>query len=149
MGGAYKFQTWFHILIGFSACYHTSHTVILRHWNAQLPSHQSPHHTHLAQYPAQEVVVSREAFADEHFSRRARVQQAFIGGPEEALVGIEPWLEELTEELAEDPSSIDAGLIQAVSVQQVHTDTLLQIGLWNRQKEEILNKPDLWKNSQK
>lgn len=73
--------------------------------------------------------MSREALAHEHLGRGARVQQTLVGGPEEALVGVEPRLEQLVEELAENPSAVDAGLVQAESVQQVHPDTLLQVGL--------------------
>lgn len=47
-------------------------------------------HTHLAQYSAQEVVVACKALAHEHLGHGARVQQTLVGGPEEALIGVEP-----------------------------------------------------------
>lgn len=73
--------------------------------------------------------MAREALASEHLCSGARVQETLVGGPEETLVGVEPGLEQLTEELAENPSAVDSGLVQAMSVQQVHPDTLLQIRL--------------------
>lgn len=86
--------------------------------------------THLSEDPAQEVVVPGEGVSHQHLGGGAGVQQPLIGGLEEALVGVEAWLEELVEELAEDAAAIDAGLVQAVSVQQVDSDPLLQVRLW-------------------
>lgn len=94
-------------------------------------------YTHLPQYPAKEVVVACEALSYKHLGRGAWVQQSLVSGSEESLVGVEPWLEQLAEELAEDPPAINAGFIQAMSVQQVHPDTLLQIRLWNQEQEVI------------
>lgn len=69
--------------------------------------------------------MSGERVSHQHLCSRAGVQQALVGCLEEALVGVEARFEELIEELAKDPTSVDSRLIQTVSVQQVHSDPLL------------------------
>lgn len=77
-----------------------------------------------------------EGIPHQHLGRGAGIQQAVVGRLEEALVGVEARFEELVEELAEDPAAVDARLIQAVGVEQVHADPLLKIRLWNQKREE-------------
>lgn len=76
-----------------------------------------------------------EGVSDQHLRSGAGIQQAVVGGLEEALVGIEARFEELVEELAEDPAAVDACLIQAVGVEQVDADPFLKIRLWNQKRE--------------
>lgn len=71
--------------------------------------------------------MAGEGVAHQHLRGGTRVQQTLVGGLEEALVGIEARLEQLVEELAEDTAAVDAGLVQAVGVQQVDPDALLQV----------------------
>lgn len=71
--------------------------------------------------------MSGEIVPHQHLGGGAGIQQALVGGLEEALVGIEARLEELVEELAEDAAAVDARLVQTVSVQQVNSDTFLQV----------------------
>lgn len=68
-----------------------------------------------------------EGIPHQHLCSGAGVQQAVVGGLEEALVGVEARFEELVEELTEDPATVDARLVQAVSVEQVHADPLLKV----------------------
>lgn len=77
-----------------------------------------------------------EGIPHQHLGSGAGIQQAVVGRLEEALVGVEARFEELVEELAEDPATVDARLIQAVSVEQVDADPLLKIRLWNQKREE-------------
>lgn len=84
---------------------------------------------YLPQYPSQEVVVSGEGVSDQHVCAGAGVEQALVGGLEEALVGVEARLQQLVQELPEDAAAVYAGLVQPVGVQQVHADTLLQVRL--------------------
>lgn len=77
-----------------------------------------------------------EGISHQHLRSGAGIQQAVVGRLEEALVGIEARLEELIEELAEDPATVNARLIQAVSVEQVHADPFLKIWFWNQQQEK-------------
>lgn len=77
-----------------------------------------------------------EGVAHQHLRSGAGIQQAVIGGLEEALVGIEARFEELVEELAEDPAAVDARLVQAVSVEQMHAEPFLKIRFWNQQQEK-------------
>lgn len=83
---------------------------------------------HLSEDPAEEVVVPREGVPDQHLRGGVRVQQALVGGLEEALVGIEARLQEFVEELTKDAAAVDAGLVQSVSVQQVDANPFLQVG---------------------
>lgn len=71
--------------------------------------------------------MAGEGVAHQHLSGRTRVQQTLVGGLKEALVGIEARLEQLVEEFAEDAAAVDARLIQAVGIQQVDPDALLQV----------------------
>lgn len=76
--------------------------------------------------------MSGEGVAHEHVSSGVGVQQALIGRLEEPLVGVEPRLEELIEELPENAAAVNASFVQAVGVEQVHADALLQVGLCGR-----------------
>lgn len=67
--------------------------------------------THLSQHPAQEVVMSGKGVAHEHVSSGVGVQQALIGRLEEPLVGVEPRLQELIEELPENAAAINASFV--------------------------------------
>lgn len=71
--------------------------------------------------------MPRERLSDQHLGRGARVQQTLVGCLENTLVGIEARLEEFVEELAEDSTSVDACLIQTVSVQQMDSNSFLQV----------------------
>lgn len=75
-----------------------------------------------------------EGISHQHLRSGAGIQQAVVGRLEEALVGIEARFEELVEELAEDPATVDARLVQAVSVEQVDAEPLLKIRFWNQQQ---------------
>lgn len=77
-----------------------------------------------------------EGIPHQHLGSGAGVQQAVVGGLEEALVGIEARFEELVEELAEDPATVDARLVQAMSIEQVHADPFLKIRFWKQQQEK-------------
>lgn len=79
----------------------------------------------LSEDPAQEIVVSCEGLSHQHLRCRIGIQQSLVCCLEEALVGVETWLEELVEELPKDATTIDARLIQTMSVQQVDTNPLL------------------------
>lgn len=57
-----------------------------------------------------------EGVSNEHLGGGVGIQQALVGRLEEALVGIEARLEELIEELTKDAATVDAGLVQTVSV---------------------------------
>lgn len=72
---------------------------------------------HLSKDPAQEVVVSRERVSHQHLCSGAGIQQAFIGRLEEPLVGVKARLQQLIEKLTKYATTIDACLIQTVSVQ--------------------------------
>lgn len=82
---------------------------------------------HLSEDPAQEVVVSCEGVAHQHLCSGAGVQQALVGRLEEALVGVEARLEEFVEELTKDATTVNARLIQTVSVQQMDSNSFLQV----------------------
>lgn len=69
--------------------------------------------------------MPREGVSDQHLCSRARVQQALVGRLEETLVGIEARFEEFIEEFAEDATTVNACLIQTVSVQQMNSDPFL------------------------
>lgn len=69
--------------------------------------------------------MSGEGVPHKHVSSWVGVEQAFVGRLEEALVGVEPRLQQLIEKLSEDAAAVDAGFVQAVRVEQVHTDPLL------------------------
>ena len=69
--------------------------------------------------------MPREGVTDKHFCSRARVQQALIGCFEEALVWIEARFEEFIEEFTEDATTVNACLIQTVSIQQMNSDPFL------------------------
>lgn len=71
--------------------------------------------------------MPREGFSDQHLRSRVGIQQALIGRLEEALVGIEARLEELIEELTKDAATVNARLVQTVSIQQMDSDPLLQV----------------------
>lgn len=75
--------------------------------------------------PAQEVVVSCEGLSHKHLCSGVGIQQTLVGGLEEALVGIEAWLEQLVKELTKDATAIDACLVQAVSIEKVDSDLFL------------------------
>ena len=83
--------------------------------------------SHLSENPAQEVVVSREGHSHQHLSSGAGIQQAVVGRLEETLVWIEARLEEFVEELPEDAATVDARLIQTVSIQEMDSDPFLQV----------------------
>lgn len=68
-----------------------------------------------------------EGVSHQHLGGGAGVEQAVVGCLEEALVGVEARLEQLVEELPEDAATVDARLVQAVGVEQVHSDPLLQV----------------------
>lgn len=72
---------------------------------------------YLPQDPAQEVVVAGEGVSHQHLSARAGVQQALVGGLEEALVGVEACLQQLVQELPEDSAAVNASLVQTVGVE--------------------------------
>lgn len=99
---------------------------------AQRDAHERD--TDLPQEPPQEVVMAGEGVSHQHLGGGAGVQQAVVGGLEEALVGVEARFEQLVEELAEDSAAVDARLVQAVSVEQVDADPLLQIRFWNQRR---------------
>lgn len=71
--------------------------------------------------------MPREGVSDQHLRSRVGIQQALIGRLEEALVGIEARLEELIEELTKDAATVNARLVQTVSIQQMDSDPLLQV----------------------
>lgn len=86
--------------------------------------------------------MSGEGVSHEHVSSWAGVQKALVSSLKEPLIGVEPRLQQLAEELSENPAAIDASFIQAVRVEQVHADPLFQIGLcddrgvkWARRKD--------------
>lgn len=74
--------------------------------------------------------MSGEGVPHQHLGGGAGVEKALVGGLEEPLVGVEARLEQLVEEFTEDAPAIDARLVQAVGVEQVHPDTFLQVRLW-------------------
>lgn len=71
--------------------------------------------------------MPRKGVSDQHLCSGAGIQQALVGGLEEALVGIETRLEELIEELAKDAAAVNARLVQTVSVQQMDSNPFLQV----------------------
>lgn len=73
--------------------------------------------------------MPREGVPDQHLCSRAGVQQALVGRLEEALVGIEARLEELVEELSKDAATVNARLVQTVSIQQMDSNPFLQVRL--------------------
>lgn len=70
-----------------------------------------------------------EGVPHEHLGRGVGVQQPFVGRLEEALVGVKARLQQLVQKLPENAAAVDARLVQAVRVEQVHADPLLQVGL--------------------
>lgn len=76
--------------------------------------------------------MSGKGVSHEHLCGGVGVQKPLVRGLEEALVGVEARLQQLIQKLPEDAAAIDAGLIQAVCVEQVDSDALLQVGLWGR-----------------
>lgn len=69
--------------------------------------------------------MSGKGVPHKHVSSWVGVQQAFVGRLEEALVGVEPRLQQFVEKLSEDAAAVDAGFVQAVCVEQVDADPLL------------------------
>lgn len=73
--------------------------------------------------------MSSEGVSDQHLCSGVGIQQALVGGLEETLVRIEARLEKLVQELPKDSPSIDAGLVQAVGVEQMNPNPFLQVRL--------------------
>lgn len=74
--------------------------------------------------------MSGEGVPHEHLRSRVGVQEALVRRLEEALVRVEARLQQLVQELPEDAATVDAGFVQAVCIEQVDADALLQVGLW-------------------
>lgn len=74
--------------------------------------------------------MSGEGVPHEHLRSRVGVQEALVRRLEEALVRVEARLQQLVQKLPEDAAAVDAGFVQAVRVEQVDADALLQVRLW-------------------
>lgn len=74
--------------------------------------------------------MSGEGVPHEHLRSRVGVQEALVRRLEEALVRVEARLQQLVQKLPEDAAAVDAGFVQAVRIEQVDADALLQVRLW-------------------
>lgn len=69
--------------------------------------------------------MSGEGVPHEHLGRGVGVEQPLVRRLEEALVGVEARLEQFVQKLPKDAAAVDACLVQAVRVEQVHADAFL------------------------
>lgn len=60
--------------------------------------------------------MSGEGVSDQHLCSGAGIEQALVGGFEEALVGVKTALEQLVEEFSKDPTAIYPCFVQTVGI---------------------------------